>query len=165
MYHPVEGITKSGYHGQGKNTVMPGTGQHVFRHKYWSAADKRSQAALQTNKLFGINRLGLSMMSSLAVSADSVSHRRHSFRDSVFSVSGARTVDIVPRSAALFDGLPLRFMETDRPLPPATNQKVNGPECGNGCQNRKYLMNGQYFVVSWPAEAQQTAGNDHEHKK
>src|SRR5208337_3086595 len=50
-----------------------------------------------------------------------------------------------PRSAALFDGLPWGFMETDRPLPPATCQKVNGPECGNECQNRKYLMNGQYF--------------------
>src|SRR5208283_4622580 len=62
-------------------------------------------------------------------------------------------------------GLPWGFMETDRPLPPATCQKVNGPECGNECQNRKYLMNGEHFIASWPAEAQQTARNDHEHKK
>jgi len=56
-------------------------------------------------------------------------------------------------------------METDRSLPPAAYQKVNDPECRNACQNREYLMNGQYFVVSWSAEAQQTARNDQEQEK
>jgi hypothetical protein len=48
---------------------------------------------------------------------------------------------------------------------PVTYQKVDSARCDNDCKKRAYLMKGQYFVVSCFAEAQQTARNDHEHKK